>query len=342
MFFSSIKFINVVVFCAVVVGSVGAAPLKVRRQLAKRVPSEDTLFPLGRGVASWTTHAGASGALELNDDAFRPTKIGGGPGHAYLDAPDGVFSMRAHYPEGSFKPSAQPVGGISFYAPGPEGVDLTTAKEATFGYSIMFPDGFEFVKGGKLPGFYGGNSDSVATSCSGGRRDSACFSARLMWRTDGQGEFYTYLPPFTDPQFAANERQCEFPNSDCNPTYGASIGRGSFSFAAGQRTTVAERVRLNDDGVANGELELFVEGASIIKLGGLILRDSDAGKIRGIQMQTFFGGSSPDWATPKDQDVFFSDFSVAITETFDGQKARRSISKKEGDWFKPTDGETFK
>jgi hypothetical protein len=36
--------------------------------------------------------------------------------------------------------------------------------------------------------------------------------------------------------------------------------------------------------------------------------------MRGLQMQTFFGGSSSDFATPKDQDVFFSDFSVAITE----------------------------
>lgn len=137
-----------------------------------------------------------------------------------------------------------------------------------------------------------------------------------MWRADGAGEFYTYLPPYTDGKFAANKRVCNVaPQSDCNPTYGASVGRGSFKFATGAWTTISERVRLNDVGQANGELELFVNGKSVVNVSGLILRDSDAGRIRGMQMQTFFGGSSTPFASPKDQDVYFSDFSAAITKT---------------------------
>jgi hypothetical protein len=31
-----------------------------------------------------------------------------------------------------------------------------------------------------------------------------------MWRTKGEGEFYTYLPPFTDSRFAANKKQCKY------------------------------------------------------------------------------------------------------------------------------------
>jgi len=202
------------------------------------------------------------------------------------------------------------------YAPGPSSVDLTTAKEATFGYSVYFPVGFAFQKGGKMPGIYGGNSDNEAIGCSGGRRSTACFSARLMWRAEGKGEFYTYLPPYTDARFAVNKKQCDVaPQSECNPTYGASVGRGSFNFPTGQWTTVSERVKLNDVGKANGELELFVNGKSVINVPGLILRDSAAGRMRGIQMQTFFGGSSPDFASPKSQDVYFSDFSVAIINT---------------------------
>jgi hypothetical protein len=80
------------------------------------------------------------------------------------------------------------------------------------------------------------------------------------------------------------------PASDCNPVYGASIGRGSFKFATGQWTTVSERVKLNTPGKADGELELFANGKSVVNISGLILRDSAAGKMRGIQMQTFFGG----------------------------------------------------
>lgn len=109
-----------------------------------------------------------------------------------------------------------------------------------------------------------------------------------MWREHGEGEVYTYLPP----TFAANDVQCNVPPfSTCNPTYGASVGRGAFNFQAGQWTTVTQRVRLNDPGQANGEIELFVSGVSKIKVIGLVLCDSSAGRIRGIQVQTFFGGA---------------------------------------------------
>jgi hypothetical protein len=83
--------------------------------------------------------------------------------------------MQAHYPQGSFNFQHEPQGGISFYAPGPDSLDITTAKELTFGYSVYFPEGFDFNKGGKLPGIYGGNDADVAQSCSGGRRDDRCF-----------------------------------------------------------------------------------------------------------------------------------------------------------------------
>lgn len=57
-----------------------------------------------------------------------------------------------------------------------------------------------------------------------------------MWRTDGAGEMYTYLPP----SFAANDAVCDIPPfSTCNPTDGASVARGSFNFTAGAWTTVS-------------------------------------------------------------------------------------------------------
>lgn len=111
-----------------------------------------------------------------------------------------------------------------------------------------------------------------------------------MWRPEGNGELYTYLPPYTDPRFIANKAICSLPGSECNPTYGASIGRDSFKFEPGQWTTVAQRVKLNTAGKADGELDLFVGGEKKISVKGLILRDGSAGKMRGIQVQTFFGG----------------------------------------------------
>ena len=58
-----------------------------------------------------------------------------------------------------------------------------------FSVQLMFGSEFDFVKGGKLPGLYGGG-----TSCSGGAESERCFSTRFMWRRDGDGEVYGYLP----------------------------------------------------------------------------------------------------------------------------------------------------
>jgi len=270
-----------------------------------------SLFPAGLTNAAWSTSSSSGATVHpLSDATFRPIAKMSDLGTKYGAAPDGKQSLISSFPKGSYTYKA-PLGGVSFYAPGPSNVDLTTAKEATFGYSVYFPAGFEWNKGGKLPGLYGGDSESGARGCSGGRRATECFSSRLMWRKDGEGEMYTYLPP----GLTGNTKVCTVkPFSTCNPTYGASVGRGAFSFKAGGWTTVSERVLLNDNGKANGELELFVNGKSVISVKGLTLTDSSAGRIRGIQMQNFWGGHDSSYGSPKAQKIYFSDFSVAITK----------------------------
>ncbi|KAM5542810.1 hypothetical protein V8D89_003771 [Ganoderma adspersum] len=288
--------------------TVSALPLTSNATLAARATS--VLFPVS-DTASWSVSKQVSKALPFTDATLGVTKDLKGFTHKIVKAPDGVTSIQSHYPKGSFNPSHEPKGGIGFYAAGPKNVDLTTAKEVTLSYTVLFPDGFDFVKGGKLPGLYGGNSEKEATGCSGGRRDNGCFSARFMWRREGAGEIYTYLPPGS-PE---NKAVCKVPpQSECNDVYGASVGRGAFKFTPGKRNTIGQRIRLNDVGKANGELELFVNGKSVYTVPGLVLRTAASGRIRGIQMQSFFGGSDSTWATPKGQDVFFGDFSVAITK----------------------------
>lgn len=53
----------------------------------------------------------------------------------------------------------------------------------------MFEEGFEFVRGGKLPGLYGGDR-----SCSGGADATklGCFSTRFVWKSEGEGKLYFY------------------------------------------------------------------------------------------------------------------------------------------------------
>jgi len=128
--------------------SVSAVPYNITRRAAGTLSN---LFPVS-GSPRWTTLAGAQGALSLSNSTLRPQKVTNRCPFTYENSSDGVNSLKAHYPKGSYKPSVDPCGGVSFYAPGPASVDLTTAKEALFSYSVYFPEGFNFVKGGKLPG----------------------------------------------------------------------------------------------------------------------------------------------------------------------------------------------
>ena len=110
------------------------------------------LYPVEPKLEDWTTSKIFGGALPINDETFRPMDILSGATRRVLEAPDGVVSMEGFYPEGSYTFGHTPRGGFSFYAPGPEEVDLKTAQEATFGYTVLFPEGFDWVKGGKIPG----------------------------------------------------------------------------------------------------------------------------------------------------------------------------------------------
>jgi hypothetical protein len=109
--------------------------------------------------------------------AFAPVPTG------RLEWTNDMAAIETFYPEGSINPGNSPQGGADFYAnPLPA---LTSAQNVTFGYSVFLPVDFEAVRGGKLPGLYGGK-----TGCSGGDAALDCFSTRLMWRTNNDGELY--------------------------------------------------------------------------------------------------------------------------------------------------------
>lgn len=114
------------------------------------------VFPVAvkTGSSGWTTVPSAPGALALSDATFKPKNVKSFLSDFYVTAPDGKKAIKATYPKGSYRLGLSGhEGGLLFYSGGPSNVDLTTAKEATFGYSVMFENGFDWNKGGKLPGF---------------------------------------------------------------------------------------------------------------------------------------------------------------------------------------------
>jgi hypothetical protein len=125
-----------------------------------------------------------------------------------------------------------------------------------------------------------------------------------------EGEIYAYLP-VTDSNTAA---MSTLKGTVIDDTYGYSVARGAFTFATGDYTVIAERVQLNTVGKSDGELELWVNGKSVIHATGLQLRTQAATLFRGVHFQTFFGGSDSSWATPIDQTVYFTGMSGGIVE----------------------------
>jgi len=164
-------------------------------------------------------------------------------------------------------------------------------------YQVAFSGNFDWVKGGKLPGIRGGPDPN---GCSGGSQPNGtdCFSTRIMWRTNGQGEVYAYIP--------RSNSICNNPNFICNDDFGISIQRGSFSFQASSWSRVTLLVLLNSPvSAVNGYVAVYFNDVLALSQGGLQIRAGDSIDAGGLYFSTFFGGSDSSWAPASDQHAYF-------------------------------------
>jgi hypothetical protein len=210
--------------------------------------------------------------------------------------PSGRFSqiLRVRYPAGSASPTVArdegvPLGGTQFYAY----LGIPPQQVLRLSYFVRFSENFDFVKGGKLPGLFGGagnNGGNMPTGTDG-------FSTRFMWRQGGDGEVYAYLPTSEDQ--------------------GTSIGRGSWRFHPGVWHHLEQEVRLNQPGQVNGQIRVWLDGRLVFDRQDLIFRSVQTLKIEGILFSTFFGGGDVSWATPQEVFADFADFSVSVVDDAD-------------------------
>ncbi|KAG9121294.1 hypothetical protein FRC07_002789 [Ceratobasidium sp. 392] len=273
-------------------------------------------FPGGTeaGMSRWSTNPAVPGALTLNDATLRAEKKNTKLAHPTV-AMLGKQAMKVSFGKGSYAYRGPP-GGVSLYALGPANQPIDNAKVLTFSYSVLFEKGFQFVKGGKLPGLYGGTNDEEATGCSGGRGRATCWSLRYMWRTAGAGELYAYLP--TDANTVNKAAACHEggkKNTSCDLDYGWSLGRGTWKWNPGSWQTIAQKITLNDIGKANGSVETYLDGRKVHTVDGIMIRTRKNAMPRGAMIQSFFGGHDPSWAPSQDQNAYFADFSLAVLET---------------------------
>lgn len=133
-------------------------------------------IPAGASATTPTTLAVATAAIEA---------VEGSPPTQSIQSPTWDNSsavLQLFYPAGSINPGSDPQGGADFYA---TPLNFDRAINVSMSYSVFFPQDFDWVLAGKLPGIYGGHK-----TCSGGDDALQCFSTRLMWREGGAGELY--------------------------------------------------------------------------------------------------------------------------------------------------------
>ncbi|KAG2126839.1 hypothetical protein DEU56DRAFT_915952 [Suillus clintonianus] len=220
---------------------------------------------------------------------------------------DFTAALQLVYPAYSVNPSSKSPGGAEFYA---TPLNLSDAQSVTMEYSVFFPADFDWVKGGKLPGLYGGH-----TGCSGGAAAKDCFSTRLMWRQGGAGELYLYAP-----KSQQTKSLCSDPQSVCDFEYGLSIGRGSFHYSRGNWTTLRQDVVLNTPGKQDGAFALFVNGMQAINRTDVFYRGAPQQKNKSKPKATSRPSTSP---TPQQTQGGLLGI-LAVTATAQGTVASQS------------------
>jgi hypothetical protein len=198
--------------------------------------------------------------------------------------PGDVLTVR--YPKGSIDPvrsitGQAPWGGAFFRLPLRNKYDC-----AVLTYAVRFAPGFDFGRGGKLPGLGGGDGNT------GGRVPSGFdgFSVRYVWRDHGRAELYAYVPGIEG--------------------WGRSLGQGAWDFEPGRWMNMEMLLRLNKVGYSDGELIVRVDGKEVWHETEVLFRKRPGLRIDQLIFDTFFGGNDASWAATKDESIEFKNLKV--------------------------------
>ncbi len=195
-----------------------------------------------------------------------------------VETPDLGRALRVEYPDGKF-------GAGSSGAQWPLPFEPTEA--AYLRYRVKFVGDFEFVRGGKLPGFAGGEANTGGEPPDG----TDGWSARMMWRESGCAAFYVYHPD--------------------QPTEFGEDFDWQTAFAPDRWYLVEQVIVMNTPGENDGVALGWLDGELEAERRDIRFRDVDTFAIDQLYFSTFFGGGSDSWAPDKDEYIEFDDFVVA-------------------------------
>ena len=217
-------------------------------------------------------------------------------------------SLAVEYPAGQHRP--QETGGQWRMQLG------GSYNEVFCEYRVKFGEGFDFVRGGKLPGLNGG-----VGNVGGDRPDGTDgFSARMHWRTDGSAG-----SPLRDTGLANMTQYLYHPDQPTD--FGddmrwddSDFGDWEF-FESGRWYHLRHRVVMNTvvNGVGqhDGIVQGWLDGELVFDVRNIRFRDVTTFAIEGFHFSTFFGGTGSQWNTSKDEVAFFDDFVISIPDPND-------------------------
>ncbi|MEN8122627.1 MAG: polysaccharide lyase [Bacteroidota bacterium] len=171
-------------------------------------------------------------------------------------------------------------------------------QEVYFRYYIKFEEGFDFRKGGKLPGLMGGGD---SWNRSGGNQpvgDNG-WTLRFMWVNKGKLVVYAYVPKSKNGKWGeALWGQA----IDCN-----------VKAQPGKWHCIEQYVNVGTPNRDDGKLKVWIDGEEKINIDDMRFWnvENDKGKIGGIYFSTFHGGNTLEWAPQNDSFIQFDGFVVA-------------------------------
>ena len=190
--------------------------------------------------------------------------------------------LKVKYPKDCVGPGTIGFSGSQFLK------ELTPSNEYYLDYYVKFDKGFDFGKGGKLPGLTSGGDKYT-----GGHppHNGEGWSTRYMWVNNGELIIYFYF-------------------IDMAHKYG-DIVKTEFTLVPGKWYRLTQRVKINKPNSKDGVLQVWVDGNEVVNRENVRFRLGNRGMIDSFYFSTFHGGASEDWAPEKDSYANFDKFIIS-------------------------------
>jgi hypothetical protein len=187
-------------------------------------------------------------------------------------------------------------------------------EEYTVEYKVMVSKDFDFVRGGKLPGLFGGSGPAGGASVI----EADGFSARIMWRELGVLCQYVYYVDKGNNRWGDDFLWTTNLNKNMPITKEMwKTMKEHFDdrmyLKPGTWHTLKTYIKMNTLGKEDGKIISWLDGVESVNLN-LKFRNDESFGIDRFKFTTFFGGNDDTWAPAKDEIMYFKDFKFSSSQ----------------------------